>query len=104
MGFFEVFWHGEAIGDGGDLDEALTAYLAVKPEEGSWAAACAAAQAQPCVRRYASFEAFLDNADELETIPVTAAMIEAALLNAAFARVCSGRQRPIGSCRCRSGG
>ena len=80
MGFFEVFWHGEAIGDGSDLDEALTAYLAVQPEEGSWAAACAAAQAQPCVRRYASFEAYLDNADELETIPVTAAMIEAALL------------------------
>ena len=80
MGFFEVFWHGEAIGDGSDLDEALTAYLAVKPEEGSWAAACADAQAQPCVRRYASFEAYLDNADELETIPVTAAMIEAALL------------------------
>ena len=33
MGFFEVFWHGEAIGDGSDLDEALTAYLAVQPEE-----------------------------------------------------------------------
>ena len=46
MGFFEVFWHGEAIGDGSDLDEALAAYLAVQPEEGSWAAACADAQAQ----------------------------------------------------------
>ena len=42
-------------------------------------AACAAAGADPCIRRYASFEAFLDNADELESIPVTAAMIEAAL-------------------------
>jgi hypothetical protein len=29
--------------------------------------------------RYRSFEAYLDNADELETIPVTAAMIAAAL-------------------------
>jgi hypothetical protein len=80
MGFFEVFWQGEAIGDGGDLEEALTAYLTVQPEEGSWADACAEAELQPCIRRYASFEAYLDNADELETIPVTAAMIEAALL------------------------
>ncbi|MBM5813155.1 MAG: hypothetical protein FJ062_00065 [Cyanobacteria bacterium M_DeepCast_100m_m1_067] len=80
MGFFEVFWQGEAIGDGGDLEEALTAYLAVQPEEGSWAEACTAAEEQPCIRRYASFEAYLDNADELETIPVTAAMIEAALV------------------------
>jgi hypothetical protein len=31
------------------------------------------------LRRYASFDAFLDNADELETIPVMAAMIETAL-------------------------
>ena len=80
MGFFEVFWQGEAIGDGGDLEEALTAYLAVQPEEGSWTDTCAAAAVQPCIRRYASFEAYLDNADELETIPVTAAMIEAALV------------------------
>ena len=80
MGFFEVFWQGEAIGDGGDLEEALTAYLAVQPEEGSWTDTCAAAAVQPCIRRYASFEAYLDNADELETIPVTAAMIEASLL------------------------
>jgi len=80
MGFFEVFWQDEAIGDGGDLEEALSAYLAVQPEEGSWADACAAAAVQPCIRRYASFEAYLDNADEREMIPVTAAMIEAALL------------------------
>lgn len=80
MGFFEVFWQDEAIGDGGDLEEALTAYRIVQPEEGSWADACAAGVVLPCIRRYASFEAYLDNADELETIPVTAAMIEAALL------------------------
>jgi hypothetical protein len=80
MGFFEVFWDGEAIGDGGDLEEALTAYLSVQPEDISWAEACAAASAPPCIRRYASFEAYLDNADEQETIAVTVAMIEAALL------------------------
>lgn len=79
MAFYEVLWHGEGIGDGGDLEEALQGYAAVKPDDGDWAAACAAAGAEPCIRRYASFEAFLDNADELETIPVTAAMISAAL-------------------------
>jgi len=42
MGFFEVFWDGEAIGDGSDLEEALTAYLSVQPEDSSWAEACAA--------------------------------------------------------------
>lgn len=79
MAFYEVLWHGEGIGDGGDLEEALQGYAAVKPDDGDWTAACAAAGAEPCIRRYASFEAFLDNADELETIPVTAAMISAAL-------------------------
>jgi hypothetical protein len=79
MEFFEVFWHGEAIGDGGDLEEALTAYRAVQPEDGDWELACAQPNAEPCIRRYASFEAYLDNADELETIRVTAAMIETAL-------------------------
>ncbi|SBO42392.1 hypothetical protein [Cyanobium sp. NIES-981] len=79
MAFFEVLWHGDGIGDGGDLEEALAAYALVKPDDGNWSEACATAGADPCIRRYASFEAFLDNADELETIPVTAAMIEAAL-------------------------
>ena len=79
MGFFEVLWHGEAAGDGGDLEEALTAYALVKPEDGNWDEACAEPGADPCIRRYASFDAFLDNADELETIPVTAAMIATAL-------------------------
>lgn len=79
MGFYEVLWHGEAIGDGGDLAEALQAYLAVKPDDGDWQVACAWAGAEPCIRRYGSFDAYLDNADELETIPVTAAMIQAAL-------------------------
>jgi hypothetical protein len=77
MGFFEVLWHGDGISDGADLEEALQGYALVRPDDGDWPAACAAAD--PRIRRYASFEAFLDNADELETIPVTAAMIEAAL-------------------------
>ena len=79
MTFFEVIWHSEGIGDGGDLQEALQAYAAVAPEDGDWDAACNAPGAEPCLRRYASFDAFLDNDDALETIPVTAAMIEAAL-------------------------
>lgn len=79
MAFFEVLWHGEAIGDGGDLEEALQAYGLVKPEDGDWPSACSRPGADPCIRRYASFNAFLDNADELETIPVTAAMIDKAL-------------------------
>lgn len=79
MQFFEVIWHGEGIGDGGDPQEALQAYAAVAPEDGDWSTACAVPGAQPCLNRFASFEAFLDNADPLETIAVTAAMIEAAL-------------------------
>jgi hypothetical protein len=82
MAFFEVLWHGEAIGDGGDLEEALQSYGLLDPLPPDWAEACAEPDAEPCVRRYASFDAFLDNADELETIPVTAAMIEAALASA----------------------
>ena len=80
MGFLEVFWHGEAIGDGADLEEALMSYALVKPEDGSWSNACAASGADPCIRCYSSFEAYLDNADEPETLAVTAEMIEAALL------------------------
>jgi hypothetical protein len=79
MTFYEVVWHGEGIGDGGDPGEALQAFAAVAPEDGDWQTACAAPGAEPCLNRFASFDAFLDNADALETIPVTAAMIEAAL-------------------------
>ncbi|MFY8148192.1 MAG: hypothetical protein ACOVNL_03115 [Prochlorococcaceae cyanobacterium] len=79
MAFFEVLWHGEAIGDGGDLEEALRSYASVRPDDHDWARACAEAGAEPTIRRYSSFEAFLDNADELETIPVTAEAISAAL-------------------------
>lgn len=79
MAFFEAIWHGEGIGDGGDLEEALQAFAAVKPDDGDWSLACAQPGAEPCIRRYASFDAYLDNADELETIAVTAAMIAEAL-------------------------
>ena len=79
MTFFEALWHGEGIGDGADFEEALASFVAVKPEEGTWHEACAESGASPCIKRYGSFDAYLDNADELETIPVTAAMIEAAL-------------------------
>jgi len=74
--FFEAFWHGEGIGDGGDLEEALQAYLVVKPEDGDWSAA---GGADPKIERFASFEAYLDNVDPLETIAVTPRMIADAI-------------------------
>tara|TARA_B100001939_G_C16502628_1_gene430289 strand:- start:208 stop:465 length:258 start_codon:yes stop_codon:yes gene_type:complete len=77
--FFEAIWHGEGVGDGGDLEEALQAYLAVKPEDGDWVEACAADGADPVVERFASFEAYLDNADPLETIAVSPRMIADAI-------------------------
>ncbi|MAI96792.1 MAG: hypothetical protein CMN95_08785 [Synechococcus sp. MED650] len=77
--FFEAIWHGEGVGDGGDLEEALQAYVAVKPDDGDWVEACAADGADPAIERFASFDAYLDNADPLETIPVTAQMITDAL-------------------------
>jgi hypothetical protein len=77
--FFEAIWHGEGVGDGGDLEEALQAYVAVKPEEGDWVEACAAEGADPVIERFASFEAYLDNADPLERIAVTPQMISEAL-------------------------
>ena len=77
--FLEAVWHGEGVGDGGDLEEALQAYIAVKPEEGDWVEACAAGGADPVIERFASFEAYLDNADPLERIVVTPQMISEAL-------------------------
>ncbi|MCX5967851.1 MAG: hypothetical protein NTV57_09470 [Cyanobacteria bacterium] len=77
--FYEVYWHGEAIGDGGDLQEALACYVLVKPDDGDWAVACAEAGAEPHLERHASFEAFLDNEDALETILVSASMIDTAV-------------------------
>ena len=79
MGFYEVIWHGDGIGDGGDLEEALQSFAAVKPEDGDWAKACADPGADPHVARFASFDAYLDNDEALEKIPVTAQMIIGAL-------------------------
>ena len=85
--FYEVYWHGEAIGDGGDLQEALACYALVAPDDGDWEAACSDPEAEPRIERYASFDAFLDNEDALETITVTAKMIEAAVAQAPPANV-----------------
>ena len=79
--FFEAIWQGEGIGDGGDLEDALQSVVAVKPDDGDWVAACAADGASPHVERFASFDAYLDNKDALETIPVQAQMIIDALSN-----------------------
>jgi hypothetical protein len=80
MAFYEVLWHGEAIGDAGDLEEALACYGLVQPDDGDWSHACR--EAEPEIQRYASFEAFLDNDDALETIAVSAQMIETAVAQA----------------------
>ena len=77
--FLEAFWQGEGIGDGGDLEEALQSYVAVKPDDDDWKAACATEGAEPRIERFASFEAYLDNEDALEVIPVSAQMIIDAL-------------------------
>ena len=77
--FFEALWHGEGIGDGGDLEEALQAFVAVKPDDGDWMEACAAEGADPVIERFPSFEAYLDNVDPLETVAVTPQMIIDAL-------------------------
>jgi hypothetical protein len=81
--FFETLWQGEGIGDGADLGEALLAFAAARPGgddwNGDWEALVASCDADPHLLRYASFEAFLDNADALERIPVSAAMIATAL-------------------------
>ena len=77
--FFEAIWHGEGIGDGGDLEEALQAYLAVKPKDGNWVEACGVQGADPKVERFASFDAYLDNVDPMETIAVTPQMIADAI-------------------------
>ena len=80
--FFEALWEGEGIGDGGDVNEALLSYAAVQDDDLSWEEAIRRASAPPCIKRYSSFEAYLDNADELETIEVSAVMIDAALTQA----------------------
>ena len=77
--FFEAIWHGEGIGDGGDLDEALQAFVVVKPENNDWIEACAVDGANPRIERFASFDSYLDNQDALEVITVTPQMIAVAI-------------------------
>ena len=77
--FFEAIWHGEGIGDGGDLDEALQAYVAVKPDNNDWIEACSAEGANPYIERFSSFDSYLDNQDAVERIPVTPQMIVVAI-------------------------
>ena len=77
--FFEAIWHGEGVGDGGDLEEALQSFVVVKPDDGDWVRACAVNGSDPVIERFASFDAYLDNADPLERIDVSAQMIIDAL-------------------------
>ena len=77
--FFEAIWHGEGIGDGADLEEALQAYAVVKPEDDDWVEACSAEGADPVIERFSSFDAYMDNADPSETIAVTPTMIAEAI-------------------------
>ncbi len=79
MGFFEPIWYGKSIGDGSDLDEAITAYLLVKPDNGNWEEACSVDGANPYIDHYSSFDDYLDNADSIESISVTSEMISEAL-------------------------
>lgn len=75
--FYELIWQGDGCGDAADLEEALLNFQEIKPKELSWQEVFAdTAHEPPCIRRYRSFEAFLDNEDELETIHPSQAMLE----------------------------
>jgi hypothetical protein len=76
MTFYELLLQGEAFGDAGDLEEAIAAFREARPKELSWQELCADPDAAPEIRRYRSFEAFLDNEDAIETIHPTVAMLE----------------------------
>ena len=78
MTFYELVLQGEAFGDAGDLEEAIAAFREAKPKELSWQELCADPDAAPEIRRYRSFEAFLDNEDAIETIRPTVEMLDAA--------------------------
>ncbi|MFM7313318.1 MAG: hypothetical protein ACKO0M_09150 [Cyanobium sp.] len=77
MTFYELVLQGEAFGDAADLEEALAALREARPKELTWEEICADPAAAPEIRRYRSFEAFLDNEDAIETIHPTAAMLDA---------------------------
>ena len=76
MTFFELLLQGEAFGDAGDMDEAIACFRAAKPKDLSWQDLCADPEAAPVIRRYRSFDAFLDNEDAIETIHPSPEMLD----------------------------
>ena len=76
MTFYELIWQGEGCGDAADLEEALTHFQELRPKAMSWQEVCADPAYSPTIRRYRSFEAYLDNEDEIETIHPTPEMLE----------------------------
>jgi len=78
MTFYELLLQGDAFGDAGDLEEALAALREARPKDRTWQELCDDPEAAPQIRRYRSFEAFLDNEDAIETIHPTAAMLDEA--------------------------
>jgi hypothetical protein len=72
MAFLELLLGDEVVGDAADLQEALEVFQELKPDDSSWPELCADPATAPTIRRYSSFEAFLDNADALETIQLRA--------------------------------
>lgn len=72
MTFLELLLGEQAVGDAADLQEALQVFQELKPEESSWQELCSDPATVPTIRRYSSFEAFLDNADALETTELRA--------------------------------
>lgn len=78
MTFLELLLGEEAVGDAADLQEALEVFQELKPDDSSWAELCADPATLPTIRRYSSFDAFLDNADALETMVLTADQLTAA--------------------------
>lgn len=76
MTFYELVLQGEAFADAADIEEALTAFREARPKQMTWQELCADPAAAPLIRRYRSFEAFLDNEDAVETIVLTIDMLE----------------------------
>jgi hypothetical protein len=77
MTFYELIWQGDGCGDAADLEEALLNFQEIKPRELSWQEVFSDERhAPPSIRRYRSFEAFLDNEDELETIHPSLEMLQ----------------------------
>jgi hypothetical protein len=72
MTFLELLLGEEPLGDAADLEEALQVFQELKPEGQSWEQLCSDPATVPTIRRYSSFEAFLDNADALESLQLSA--------------------------------